>query len=712
MCCDSSQPQETPRQTPTLAHLDSRADTSSASDHVAQSLSIDVDRNISKEQTCEQAFATIGSFRRPSVEPLRIPTNTEISHMRAIVAEREAKISALETKVRDLRAIFETEKQEKVGALRSLIGHLHSQIVANRKDMDDNWPAFFTEHLEVETAEVTQEKVAALRNTADRLHSQIYAMAGCWSTFSTQLQEAKAAATAKINNLEVHIHIMKRENTNAASFLAPIRRLPVEILAEIFLLSIRCHAYSPLDLIRVCWRWRTVVLTTPRIWLNLRLHSWTTIDKIEFVLERTWVTPLDVEIDTSMDMFKLVDENKFRRYAGLERATMEAKRWRNLTITSFPTQLDIDTHSTPEKPVFTFGGPMDALQSFKIKSICENSTVFDQLLNVVGSSSHEKLSNIELLSPNAIYHLAQPQFASIFRRLVTFNVDVREMRTEVDILTHFERLETLEANHLHLPLYPIETDLPLVRTLKRMKIKNVSVQWMVGRTFPNMAECTIIWPHYPETLAPGGGVDLPLCTHFTYDDHIMDILPNFRLPKLDTLIVRCEAWNKPRGSKQLAAVWSGAAGQVSPLKPRVLHLDTQCHNQHLIDALEVLPQLEELYLGLVRPDGLGKTFFTALRTKKGSSSHSPSKIRTFKLCPNLRTFGIRYRRWIREGERDDITPILHKVAESRQKTDTPLKSFKFWPTKDTPEKQAVELCGHTVDAGRGGREPCPLRGCS
>ena len=61
------------------------------------------------------------------------------------------------------------------------------------------------------------------------------------------------------------------------------------------------------------------------------------------------------------------------------------------------------------------------------------------------------------------------------------------MRTEVDIHTHFEQLETLEAFRLRVPTYTIETDLPLVRTLKRMKIKTVSVQWVAGRSFPESA---------------------------------------------------------------------------------------------------------------------------------------------------------------------------------------------------------------------------------
>ena len=538
----------------------------------------------------------------------------------------------------------------------------------------------------------------------DYLHSQILAiqkqMADRWNAFSAERQNAEVAVTTKVTDIEMQIHVLKQENYNAASFLAPIRRLPVEMLAEIFIISISCHAQSRLELMRVCRSWRAVVLTMPRIWANIRLCTWTKTDKVNFILERTGVSPLDVEIDTSMDMFKMVDTAVFKKYAGLEMAAKEAKRWRNLTVTNFPNQLDIDAHSTPENPAFVFSGPMDDLRTFKIKNICEDSVVFNQLIDVVGNSSHEKLTDMELSSPNSIYTLSQPQFASIFRRLVTFKVDVREMRTEVDILSQFQNLETLEAYRLRLPNYHTDVDLPLVRTLKWMKIKTVSVQWMAGRTFPNMEECTIIWPHYPESLAPGGGVDLPACTQFTYDDHIIDTLPNFRIPKLDTLIVRNEAWNKPRGSTQLAAVWNGTAGQVAPLKPRVLHLDTQCHDQHLINALTMLPELEELHLGVVRPDGLGKKFFGALQAKKGRSSRSAaSATHTCTLCPALKTFSIRYRRWIRDDETDEISPLLHKIVESRQKTDTRLQSLKFWPTKETPDDDAVDLCKPEMEAG-------------
>ena len=545
-----------------------------------------------------------------SVEPLRIPTDTEIVCTRAIVPEREARVHGLQAKIRDLRTRFETDNQEKPDALQLITDHMHSQIFGIQNEMKDYWNAFLTKPLEAE-AEVNQEEIATLLSVMNHLSDRIVAIqkeiADRRNAFSAERREAEAAVAAKIM-----IYIMEHENYNSASFLAPIQRLPVEILAEIFLLSRDCHLRPPLHLMHVCRRWRATMLNTPRIWVNLRLRTWTKMDEVRVALERTGASPLDVEIDTGMDVFKMVDTDKLKRYAGLELATTEAKRWRNLTITSFPTQLDINTHYKPEKPVFS--GPMNALQSFKLKSICEDSVIFDQLLNVMGSSSHEKLTDMELSSPNAIYRLAQPQFASIFRRLVTFKVDVREMQEEVDILPQFEQLVTLEAYRLRLPNYPVETDLPLVRTLKYMKIKLVSVQWMSGRTFPNMMECTLISPHNPQTLAPGVGVDLPECTDFTYDDFFIDVLSNFCIPKLDTLVIRNNVLNNPRGSSQLADFWSRVAGVVASLMPRVLHLDTQRHDRHLVDAPSMLPELEGLTAPLRRPPSSGSAATSVGRT--------------------------------------------------------------------------------------------------
>jgi hypothetical protein len=69
---------------------------------------------------------------------------------------------------------------------------------------------------------------------------------------------------------------------------------------------------------------------------------------------------------------------------------------------------------------------------------------------------------------------------------------------------------------------------------------------------------------------------------------------------MDKLVVRNEAWDRPRGGHRLGFIWGPNISIECILRPRVLHLDTQCYDQHLITVLKTIPQVEELILGLVR----------------------------------------------------------------------------------------------------------------
>ena len=74
-------------------------------------------------------------------------------------------------------------------------------------------------------------------------------------------------------------------------------------------------------------------------------------------------------------------------------------------------------------------------------------------------------------------------------------------------------------------------------------------------------------------------------------------------------------------------------------------------------------------------------------------------MRTSQLCLSLKVFGIRYRYWLLDAEGDELTPLLRKIVKTRLKTDTPLQSVRFWPTKDTPDEAATELCGTWAENG-------------
>ena len=72
-------------------------------------------------------------LRRPS-ESTHIPTDSEQIRTRARIAEREVQINALEMKIRDLKATFEAESQEKYAAI---MRHFSSRILAVQKETAD-----------------------------------------------------------------------------------------------------------------------------------------------------------------------------------------------------------------------------------------------------------------------------------------------------------------------------------------------------------------------------------------------------------------------------------------------------------------------------------------------------------------------------------------------------------------------------------------------
>ncbi|KAF9061803.1 hypothetical protein BDP27DRAFT_1234582, partial [Rhodocollybia butyracea] len=62
------------------------------------------------------------------------------------------------------------------------------------------------------------------------------------------------------------------------ALLAPIRRLPVEVLSEIFLFClpvdrnpVRSVKEAPLLLTRICRRWRDIALENPRLWTGIHI---------------------------------------------------------------------------------------------------------------------------------------------------------------------------------------------------------------------------------------------------------------------------------------------------------------------------------------------------------------------------------------------------------------------------------------------------------
>ncbi|KAF8572939.1 hypothetical protein K439DRAFT_1381610, partial [Ramaria rubella] len=96
-------------------------------------------------------------------------------------------------------------------------------------------------------------------------------------------QRELASVDEEIANLEkrlIHLraHRIKlwRSCTSSSGLVAPIRRLPHEVLGDIFAYSIPEVHRHPDDaratLLRVCRHWSAVMMDIPKVWTTIELH--------------------------------------------------------------------------------------------------------------------------------------------------------------------------------------------------------------------------------------------------------------------------------------------------------------------------------------------------------------------------------------------------------------------------------------------------------
>ena len=331
-----------------------------------------------------------------------------------------------------------------------------------------------------------EKKLEVLRPRMDELHAKICEiqreMASLWTAYTASMSAEQESAQTEVARFQNQIESLEKENKKSQSFLAPIRRLPIELLAEIFGIAITCHGQNPFDMIRVCRPWRVTILGMPRIWSRFTLRPSTTQEYVKFVLERIKQVPLEVEINfdrTIHSSYALRGEQK--GYRGMALALETMQRWKALTVSAFPGDADVIRAAEEGGPAMSFIKPLEKLEILRITGACEMSEPFNQLLDHVTKTSTEKLTYVEIATPSVVWSLASPSHRPFFSRLRHFMVDVREMRDPADILPYFDNLEVLEAYRLLLdfPCWRIRKDRVCWGPLQTRKEHNVQIESLI-----------------------------------------------------------------------------------------------------------------------------------------------------------------------------------------------------------------------------------------
>jgi hypothetical protein len=468
--------------------------------------------------------------------------------------------------------------------------------------------------------------------------------------------------------------------------VTPITRLPPELLHQILFITIDEASDSPLVLMRVCKYWRAMV---NGIWASLKLETRTPKDDVKSKLKEL----LDVLVDTETNRHSSVPLSLRRfifwdDYEAIFAAAETTSRWRSFIVETFPAHAAFPTgwnHGLQQCP----NAVMSRLRTFKIKCPCEMSPLLDRLLYILGTTANGELTTVEINSANVISFLV-PTYSSIFRSVKVLSLDTPGLPNLVDLLPHLYRLETLTASHLSFPVYHNDVDLPFVHTLRHLSLRAVSIQWMSGRTLHALESCTLLLPLHHHVLHTFS-TTLPICKNLTFEGYPLDILHGVSAHSLTRLSVRSSSSYKPRGNRQLVQ-FSIQALRESRLAPQILHISIEAANQAWTKAFTFMPSLEELVISNAQPSSLGVKVLQSLvvQPDHGNNLDTATPLgRNTPVCPSLKRFGLRYRRWLRPSEHFDLIPEFVSVIWSRQQSKFSLKSFRIWI--GTTQKDPLEL---------------------
>ena len=514
------------------------------------------------------------------------------------------------------------------------------------------------------------------------------------------LHAAYYQCRSQITDDKYVLDALEQQHYNMQCWVTPVHRLPAEIMMEIFRIALDVGQLRG-SLMEVCKRWNSMIEGMASAWASFNLGAGATPDRVQHWLSRAGTHPLAVKIDTGKEMG--IPE---RLQTSLAMLGDKASQWQTLTIASLP-QDEPDARSNHALLSIQLR-PMRQLRHLNITEPVL-SPLLRSLLQNVATAAEGNLTSMEIHSYPALQYLLQPGHSSVYSSLITFIAKVPKMTQAVDILPHFMQLEVLELTNLFLPIVESDSPLPLTHTLHHLYLKSVPIQWMGGRVFPQLGNCTIIAPLTDPSL--DHDVQLLACTTLHFENWNISPIRQFFAPALDYMRVNSNAWSPYTGNRQVVQLVRTGFGMV--LQPKCLSLSVTCTEKVLLAVLQLLPELVELKLDLPRPSALGKHFFTELLPKPGNQVVDKVTFDWKELfredgtgwrciiCPYLRILELKYHKWLRPVYNDDFLPPLLALSWSREKTATPLQlhvdyksSMHSWQSLNSTLRQVIEVVSY------------------
>ena len=288
-----------------------------------------------------------------------------------------------------------------------------------------------------------------------------------------------------------------------------------------------------------------------------------------------------------------------------------------------------------------------------------------------------------------ISHLTKAVFGTSFSRIRVLDIQDVKMKCTLDVLHCFYHLEELALVDVQITLDSYNINLPLLQTLQSLSISGGCAKWMDGHTFVQLKSFRIesisSWCNaFPKR------VDMPICTHISYDTYSLEFLPTFQA-----------AFHFPLMHEWTLQGWFYQTSHVhalSKVHARVLRLFCDTETPQLLMAIEPRYELEELSIQLygqpmarevlialteVRMDySLKRTTHPLFDTQsipkfEDAINHPCNQSEGKMICPNLKVLGLHC--WTTGSkQRDEVRRWCVEMMEGRRWAGFPLDRCCIW----------------------------------
>jgi F-box-like len=194
-----------------------------------------------------------------------------------IISRRQIEISSLQERVTAFEKTREEESEAFKEDIKRRIKDLEKQLKVTTQERSKKRKDSETGHLKQKRLISLRGRVIELENPGEedinrRIKDIENQLKGARKERSKKLKELKIAYLTHTGPIIERIEELQQLNDHDRSLIAPIRKLPAELLGYVFQHHVDLDS-SPLVLTLVSRSWRHTAMTTPSLWVHLSLFS-------------------------------------------------------------------------------------------------------------------------------------------------------------------------------------------------------------------------------------------------------------------------------------------------------------------------------------------------------------------------------------------------------------------------------------------------------